>query len=151
MSEVIGISNNRLNHVIAVARKMQRIVSNSQDRYTCTPEEAFVLGYMHDIGYEFTKEQTNHAQVGGEILRQLGYKYWREVFYHSTVQDIYTSPELILLNYCDITTGPNGEDFTIRERTTEIGERYGIDSHQYNYMAELEKFTTIESWFNTGV
>ena len=143
MSEVIGISNNRLNHVIAVARKMRRIVQENQSKYNITPKEAFILGYLHDIGYEFTGDQTQHSIVGGKILRDQNYRYWREVYYHSRVQYEYTSPELILLNYCDITTGPNGEDFTIQERTDEVGRRYGIRSPQFGEMAKLKSFITI--------
>ena len=41
------------------------------------------------------------------------------------------SDELFVLNCADMTTGPNGEDLTMEERTEEIGERFSKDSAAY--------------------
>ena len=41
------------------------------------------------------------------------------------------SDELFLLNYADMTTGPNGEDFSFEERLVDIASRFGKESTAY--------------------
>lgn len=118
------METNRLKHSLAVATKMKMLAA----QYYCSPEDAFVLGFLHDIGYEFCKE--DHAVKGGEILKEQGYKYWKEVQFHGKVQDEYNSRMLRLLNFADMTTGPSGEEMTMEQRVEDIAKRYGVDSKQ---------------------
>lgn len=60
-----------------------------------------------------------------------GYRFWKEVYYHGSSDIEYSSYELDLLTCCDMTTGPNGEDFTIQQRLDDIKARYGYQSIQY--------------------
>ena len=64
----------RLEHSIAVARKMVEIAEKmnltESERKIC-----FLIGYNHDIGYEFTENGINHNKIGGELLRKSGFKY----------------------------------------------------------------------------
>jgi predicted hydrolase (HD superfamily) len=124
------ISENRLKHILAVATKMKRMAETDHGIYPVDPDEAFVVGMLHDIGYEFSKEPGEHAIKGGLLLKEQGYKFWQEIYYHSTVQDEYDSPMLRLLNYADITTGPAGTDMTVQERIEDIADRYGRGSAQ---------------------
>ncbi len=80
----------------------------------------FLLGVMHDIGYEFVEHVADHAYVGGEILKQSNYQYWQEISQHGNIAVENMSDELFILNCADMTTGPNGEDFTFEERIEEI-------------------------------
>jgi len=121
----------RLQHSLAVARKMRNLTAQNRQRFSCSPEDMFYLGMLHDLGYEFVENQNEHEIMGGQILREQGYRFWREIFYHGNPDAEYYSPELDLLNYCDMTTGPNGEDMTIEERIADIMHRYGEDSEQY--------------------
>ena len=116
--------------MLAVATKMEQAVSKNPNLFDASPEDAFVLGFLHDIGYEFVDEQKDHAKMGGWILKSQGYKYWREVYYHGIPYPGYSSKLLTLLNQVDITTGPTGEYMTIEERLQDIGNRYGKDSRQ---------------------
>ena len=50
------ISNNRLNHIRAVATKMRDYVSSHRGEFSCTPEEMFFLGRLHDIDYAFVDD-----------------------------------------------------------------------------------------------
>jgi hypothetical protein len=127
----------RLRHSLAVGAKMRSAVVQNGGKYSCTPDEAFLLGMLHDIGYAFCGKQSKHAQEGGEMLRTQGYKYWREVFYHGIAQHDYASPELNLLNYVDMITGPNGEAMTIQKRIADISKRYGAESFQEKEAKEL--------------
>lgn len=124
------ISDSRIKHILKVAIKMKKYVAENPGKYSCTPDEAFLIGYLHDIGYEYTDIQTEHCYKGGEVLRDQGYKYWQEIYYHGVPQEVYISPELTLLNYVDMTTSPNGEDITLQQRIDDIAVRYGKDSVQ---------------------
>ena len=63
-------------------------------------------------------------------MKEQGYKYWKEVYYHGIPQDEYDSPMLRLLNYADMITGPAGEYMTIEQRIEDIAKRYGEGSWQ---------------------
>ena len=69
----------RLNHSVAVARKMVQIATLkglSEDKI----KDCFLIGYNHDIGYEFAKNKDEHNKVGGNILKRCGFKYWKEIY-----------------------------------------------------------------------
>lgn len=133
------ITDNRLKHSLAVATKMKIMVQTDNEKYPVDPDEAFVLGMLHDIGYEFSQEQQEHANKGGLVLKKQGYKFWKEVYYHGIPQKEYDSPMLRLLNYVDMITGPTGEYMTIQERIDDIAERYGKGSWQEVEAIELAK------------
>lgn len=127
------ISRDRLRHMHAVAVKMQKLANSSL--FQCQPyrfvgSEAFVLGFLHDIGYQFSWAGNGHAKAGGAILKRQGYKFWKEVYYHGDPDTDYDSPSLWLLNYVDMTTSPKGKSCTIKERIEDMGVRYGEDSKQ---------------------
>lgn len=35
----------------------------------------FLIGFLHDVGYEFVEDPIKHEEVGGRILEQLGFRY----------------------------------------------------------------------------
>ena len=127
---MIGLSENRVKHSLAVARKMQELASKSEN-FPHSPEDMFLLGYVHDMAYEFVGHQDEHEHYCGELLRDNGYKFWKEVFYHGDPAASYKSSALSLLNYADMTTDPNGNSVTMEMRLEDIGLRYGKTSKQY--------------------
>ena len=138
------ITENRLKHILAVAMKMKAEVSKHPEDYPCSPDDAFILGFLHDIGYEFSTTQSEHPNKGGLALKEQGYKYWKEIYYHGIPQDEYNSPLLDLLNYADMTTSPSGENMTIKQRIDDIALRYGKGSKQELDAIKLSKtFTTL--------
>ena len=127
---MIGISENRTKHILAVAREMQRRAEEAGwPQEKC--REMFVLGYVHDIGYEFAEKQPDHAAIGGLLLKEQGYPYWREVFFHGKIDVAYTSEALQLLNTVDMCIDSAGNPVDIHTRLADIMERYGEDSVQY--------------------
>lgn len=117
------MDNDRLKHSFSVARKMVEIgkKDNLESRQL---DELFVLGVNHDIGYEFGCGD-KHNIIGGEILRNSGYKYWKEVYYHGRLQDEYSSDYLRILNQADMMIDKFGNDVGYDKRLEDILNRYG--------------------------
>ena len=110
-------------------------------------EDMFLLGVMHDLGYEFMESNASHAAVGGEILKRSGYKYWQEVALHGdeTVENM--TDELFILDCADMMTGPSGENFTFEERLEEIASRFGKDAAPYKKcVIEVQKLKADERY-----
>ena len=124
------MNKDRLNHSAAVAMKMIEIGKtlnlNEEDL-----QDLFILGYNHDIGYEFCVENLEHNTVGGQILKNNGYKYWQEVYYHGNPDCSYDSLYLKILNMADMQVDKYGNDVGYEKRLEDIKIRYGEESVQY--------------------
>lgn len=134
------ISESRWRHILGVARKAKILADKLKPNNVQYAEDMFLLGIMHDLGYEFIESNASHAAIGGEILKRSGYQYWQEVTQHGdeTVDDM--TDELFILNCADMSTGPNGENFTFDERLEEIASRFGKDTDAYKKcVVEVEK------------
>lgn len=134
------ISESRWQHILGVARKAKILADKLKPNNVQYAEDMFLLGIMHDLGYEFIESNASHAAIGGEILKRSGYQYWQEVTQHGdeTVDDM--TDELFILNCADMSTGPNGENFTFDERLEEIASRFGKDADAYKKcVVEVEK------------
>lgn len=129
---MIGISTERMQHSLAVARKMKKMAESTIPPLTKDKcEEMFILGYLHDVGYEFTAIQEDHAKVGGEVLNRQGFKYWKEVYCHGDPNTEYSSDALTLLNIADLTIDENGNEVDVKDRLNGIAKKYGKDSKQF--------------------
>ncbi len=133
------LTTDRLIHSYAVGAKMRDIVKHNLQHYSCNPDDMFILGMLHDIGYEFVEDQRDHAHVGGIMLKAQGYVFWKEVFYHGIPQTEYSSKELELLNYVDMIIGSDGTEMSIKQRIESIEERYGKYSEQAMNAKKLEE------------
>lgn len=125
------INENRLNHILAVARKAYKIAKDFgyDEQYA---REMFALGWNHDIGYEF--DPINHENVGADILPN--YKYAEFIRSHGLAPAQLTK-EWIIINLADMTTNPTGEETTIEARLAEIESRYGKDHIWYKQSKEV--------------
>lgn len=136
-ADCIGISYDRLKHSLAVARKCSEIAEKefSGTREYCV--DMFILGFVHDIGYEFSREQSEHALRGSEALKRNGYRYSNEVSNHGKPGHVTDSMQQYIIDKADMMTSPEGEPITISNRLDGIARRYGKDSIQYNEAAKL--------------
>ena len=125
------MNKDRLNHSLAVANKMIEIGKNLNLK-DIELQDLFVLGYNHDIGYDFSSNKLEHNIVGGEILKNNGYKYWKEVYYHGNPDVEYNSLFLKILNMADMQINKYGNDVGYEKRLEDIKLRYGEGSIQYN-------------------
>ena len=122
--------NDRLKHSYAVAKKMMEIAKE----YNLSEEDimnCFLIGLNHDIGYEFASNGLNHNKLGGQILRNNGFKYWQEVYYHGDIDCTYDSIFLDILNKADMQIDKCGNDVGYDKRLEDIKDRYGKDSITY--------------------
>ena len=63
----------RLKHSLSVANKMVEI-GKEFNLDEGDLQDLFILGYNHDIGYNFYSNQIEHNIVGGEKLKDNQYK-----------------------------------------------------------------------------
>ena len=128
----------RLEHSIAVARKMVEIAEKmnltESERKIC-----FLIGYNHDIGYEFTENGINHNKIGGELLRKSGFKYLKEIYYHGENDTEFTSKYLNILNQADMQVDCYGNDVGYDKRLEDIENRYSKESKIYRKCYDLVK------------
>ena len=59
------ITQNRWQHILGVARKAKMLAEKLKTNDTQYAEDMFLLGIMHDLGYEFMESNASHAAVGG--------------------------------------------------------------------------------------
>ena len=78
----MGLDKKRILHSLGVANKMKVIANELYPGNKEFIEDMFILGLLHDLGYEFAKTKLEHSEIGGTILKKNGYKYWKEVYYH---------------------------------------------------------------------
>ena len=129
------MNEDRLRHSIAVARKMVEI-AKSKNLSDEDIKNCFIIGYNHDIGYEFTKNGNNHNTIGGEILRN-NFKHWREIYYRGEINVEYKSLYLDILNQADMQIDKYGNDVGYDKRLEDIKSRYGEDSEVYNKCCKI--------------
>ena len=123
------MDNDRINHSLAVANKMLEL-GKEKDLSEEQLKELFILGYNHDIGYQFGNNE-NHNMIGGNLLKECNYKYWKEVYYHGVPNSEYKSLYLDILNYADMSIDKYGNDVGFDKRLKDIKCRYGENSIQY--------------------
>lgn len=124
------MDEDRIRHSIAVARKMVEI-AKSNNLSEIDIKNCFIIGFNHDIGYEFEPSGIEHNRIGGEILKQNGFKYWQEVYYHGIVNAEYKSMYLNILNQADMQIDKYGNDVGYDKRLEDIKSRYGEESKIY--------------------
>ena len=129
------LKTTKLNHIINVARLMK----SSASYVGLEPSKMFILGYLHDIGYEELldgEDASKHGDIGALMLDP-SYEYLNEVKNHGRPLHQDDSQAMRLLNYADMHVDSTGHYLTFDERLSDIKERYGTNSHQYVNSKEI--------------
>lgn len=130
------MDDDRIKHSLAVARKMVQIaIENNLSEESI--KICFVIGLNHDIGYEFCNNTIEHNKVGGEILKNSGFKYWKEIYYHGEIDTEYESLYLKILNQADMQIDRYGNYVGYEKRLEDIKIRYGSSSSVYIKCSKL--------------
>lgn len=132
------IDDKRLAHCGHVAEKMFKAAPGNMKR------DMYTLGLLHDIGYLYVGG--GHAAAGGILMLNVGYKYWKEIYYHGYPTKEYTSEALDLLNDANIRTGPEGENMSYKEKLDFLAKKYGTDSTEYKRVEQLTKELTAKGF-----
>ena len=130
----------RWSHVQGVAVRAEHVAAVLEEPATVLVSAA----WLHDIGYAPPLAWTGfHPLDGARYLRRIGVeeRVVRLVAHHSAAlleaeerglaDDLVSefpceiSPTADALWYCDLTTGPEGQQMTLEARLTEIKDRYG--------------------------
>ena len=131
------ITPQRQAHMLQVGRTAERLARELFDWPDQKCRQMFLLGLLHDVGYEYAAEQPDHPRVGSELLEAAGYRYWQEVRWHGMSDAPYASDELLVLNVADVLTDAAGNIVSLSERLGDIGRRYGAGSPQLAEMSAL--------------
>lgn len=138
MTGMFGITENRLKHSLAVARRCYELTQAKE-----YPEDycrqMFLMGYVHDIGYEFCQDRSEHPKIAADILRSLTYvptKMDIAIREHGTFPTA-LSFEWRILNEADMTVSSDGRVISAEERLAEIGEKYGFQSETYEKARDI--------------
>ena len=152
----IGISEDRLHHILGVARKAYKIAKDmGYDERFC--RRCFMLGWLHDVGYEFSEKQAEHPDVSAELLWTLGDAFgvimefprdkngaisssapyneeWVNALSAIRKHGAYTvneTAEWKILNMADMQVDDQGNEVDVSHRLENIKNRYGEHSDQY--------------------
>lgn len=129
-STSFGIDGDRLTHSREVGRLAAQLAGQVFSWDEARSRQMFLLGLVHDCGYEFAENPLDHPVVGGELLKEAGFSLWREVRWHGVAHATYYSDELLLLNIADMLVSRDGTRVTLAQRLDDIEQRYGFDSEQ---------------------
>ncbi len=133
------ITDSMLHHMLAVARESY-ILAKRQGMTEQECRNAFALGFIHNIGYEFTDVPENQQIVGFEMFHNLtGISAIRDKGSTSAMQ---SQPHKMLriLNAADLSLNSVGDYVGPKGRLKDIEQRYGAASDKYRMarqMAEL--------------
>ena len=127
----MNFPENRYKHCHNVGLKMYKYAKEVFKWNEEKCNEMFVLGVIHDIGYELDKDAFGHDIILSNTLKIDGYKYYNEIKNHSKLQHEYDTPEMRLLYFGDMTVDGTGNWCTFEERLKDLEIRYGKDSEVY--------------------
>ena len=142
-NQYIKISEDRLRHILGVARKAYEIaIERGHDEDYAM--KCFLMGWLHDVGYEFVEQKKYHSKMSGKMLLSLiDNESFNNDFIQAIVEHGFTpqrlSEEWIILNQADMQVGPNGQEMTIKERLEDIEKRFGKDSEIYTEACDVAK------------
>jgi HD superfamily phosphohydrolase YqeK len=128
------ISENKLKHMLGVARKCKQLAIE-KNLSNAEQNACFIMGLLHDIGYELNGEITNHPELSYQMIVD-ALPYLNEILpairHHGRKYedlDVFDS----ILNEADLTVDYKGEFVTIKERLLGVCEKHGEDSRHYKH------------------
>lgn len=137
-NKYIGISDDKLHHILGVARRCYEI---AKERGYCehTAQRLFLIGWLHDIGYEFSTTFAEHPEISNNMISTLVKGGNFAVLNHGRVDLDYSDMDLDILNIADLTVDHKGNKCTIEERLKGIEDRFGKDTDSYKNAELLAK------------
>ena len=137
----MGISEDRLHHILGVARKAYKIaLERGHDE--AFAKKMFLLGWLHDVKCEFCEKSENHGIDSSSLIVELfdvSSEIQNILRKDSSIRAIrecgrYTehlTEEYIILNMADMQVDYDGREVDVMVRLDSIKERYGEYSDTY--------------------
>lgn len=135
-NKYIGITEDKLHHILGVARRCYELALEKgyNEDYA---RRLFLLGWLHDIGYEFSETPEEHGKVANDMISSYVKNGIYAVRNHGNANLDYTGLDLDLLNIADLTVDNKGNKCTVEERLEYIKNKYGENSEQYTGACKL--------------
>ena len=141
--EFIGISEDKIAHSLAVARKCYQIAKEEYELTETNARKVFLLGLIHDFGYEFSVEPEDHPSVAVNILASLNKVDIDQMMFailtHGKPARFIGTTYQAILNEADLTVDHKGNEVTMKERCDSVAERYGVDSQAHSNMVKMSQ------------
>ena len=139
MIKLTSFPESRYKHCYSVGKKMYQYAKDmlKWDDKSCI--EMFVLGNMHDIGYEMDDDCFGHDKVLADAIHGT-YRYSNEIELHTHIQKRYDTPAMRLLYFADMTVDGEGNWCTFQERLQDIENRYGKESNVYEESVKIVQY-----------
>lgn len=126
------ITDNKLKHSLQVAvvcREFAKSLGLDDDKV----DACFVMGFLHDIGYQDCSTTEEHPKLGKCMIDSF-LKYSEDctsaIGNHGRIFDDLSVFDLVL-NYADLSVNSEGTKVNHLDRLSDIKQRYGADSRQY--------------------
>lgn len=146
--EYIGISENKIKHILGVANECYKI---SKEKYKIEEDfcqRMFIIGFLHDIGYAFSENREDHPEIGFDLLLDIfgiseNVDSFLAVKYHG-LPDAPQFVELKILNEADLSVDSRGNIVGPEKRLLDVKDRYTEDSKEYkNALSLAEKLNLL--------
>lgn len=141
MNDTIGITQNRLDHTIAVARKCYDLAKTEYGMSEEDARKVFLMGFLHDVGYEFSTTCPEHPMVVAEIINSFNPIEWDQMVFaimtHGKPDRFLGTTYQAILNEADLTTSSKGEAVSMEERCSGVKSNYGEESCQYHNAQQM--------------
>lgn len=140
------ITEDRIRHMLSVARKCYSLAKETYNLSEDDARTCFVMGLLHDIGYEFCEKNSEHPEVGYNMLEHLTNNTYlcnrinNIIKNHGNINVKHNSILDKILNTADLSVDAKGNFVSVEERIKDIGNRYGFNSSNYldaKKMAEM--------------
>lgn len=135
--ENIGITEDRLRRSLSIARKAYKIATYMK----CGEEFArkmFLIGLIHDIGYEFTQDPDKYPEESGAILASICGGYLSPLSRDSinAIKECRKyptkhTPEYTILNMADMQIDKQGNEVSVTQQLETIKAEFGEHSNEY--------------------
>lgn len=104
-----------------LADKMKSLTIKFPEYFRITPQEAYGLGLIHNIGCMYSDGLVESINIGGLILQKQGHKFAEEVGNQYQLVNNYNSHVLELLDYANLSTSlQTGEECNLETNVKNI-------------------------------
>ena len=135
---MVGISNDRMQHILSVARQCYQIAKNKYHLSEDECRKAFIIGFLHDVGYEFSENNLERPTKGKELIQETLGVELLEIQEHGN-PDAEQTLFLSILNEADMTVDSKGNVVSVEDRLIDIKNRYSEDAIEYLKPLQLAK------------